>query len=544
MYFDTFKGIVPRTPAHRLDKGYSIVAKDVNLQHGTLKPWRELLHLKTVSYSTLGLEIYGCCYFPWDKCVSVARWIPDCPRLYITGRSDYPEVASVTWKNCVLEYIRLGVLSPPTVPLVSYLTVPDKTIETSMRAYIETWVNELDEESSPSYPSSYLAVNDGQAVTVSFTSTPPAEYKITRRRLYRLSTGFRIGTEKEQIPETDYLFVIELPITTTSYIDTVKDMNLGWALSTHEVKPPPDALSGITAVESTETLCGYVENKLYFTKNGQPWNWPTELELTLDDNIVHIISGDDGTLFVTTTGRPYIVEGVAACGDRPCREVKKLDYPFPDIGCGYLHSAIQTPFGAVYASADGLVALSRNSAPTLITERLLAADDWVQLRPETARLAYYRGYIFCVTDAVSFMLLLDEHMYTEQTSTALMTTFSDTPIDMVRGDSGELIFLFSDGKVMQWDAGTTYRPFEWMMEVFVGRHHWWPAAQIETDGSTTLTISGENGVESIRNIANNSMFRLPRLGRNRKHFVSLTGSAEVKWLRIGETEVNASNGGG
>lgn len=223
-------------------------------------------------------------------------------------------------------------------------------------------------------------------------------------------------------------------------------------------------------------------NKLYFTKNHQPWNWPLELELTLDDNIVHLAQ-DDGELFASTTGKPYNIEGTPTCGDRPCRPVTKADYEFPDIGCGYAHSAIVTPFGMVYASTDGLVLVSKSAPPTILTEGVLAADDWALLRPDTTRLIYYKGYIICVTDEVSFMLLLDNKTYAASAATAVMSTISDTPIDMVRSDTGELLFLDANGLLSQWNAGTTLRPYYWLSAPFiVGAQHWWPVAQIRVRG--------------------------------------------------------------
>lgn len=541
MLIDTFRGISPRTPEHVLGRGMATRAHNVDLSHGSLHPWREPLAIRQLPAGTMTLEMFGCCAFGWEGCVSVARWLPDCPRLYITGRGAYPEVAQVNAGECSLDYQRLGVPMPSTLPLVSYITVTDKTVETALRTYVFTYVNNLGEEGAPSYPSTELAVNDGQAVTVSGWAPQPDEYRVEKVRIYRLATGFRTGAEKEQEFVSEYLFVAEVPVTDGQYLDTKKELDLQWALHTREVREPPANLQGITAVDGVSTLVGFVGNKLYFTKNGQPWNWPLELEITLDDNIVGLAS-DDGKLYITTTGRPYIVDGVADCGDRPCRPVVKSDYPFADIGCGYPHSRVVTPFGLVYSTAEGLALLNSHEAPTLITDPVLAARDWALLRPDTTRLAYWRGWLFCITDEVSFMFLLDRNTYREQGQLADMTTISDTPVDMVLSDSGALLMVGSDGIVSQWDAGTTLRPYEWSCPIITGSHHWWPAGRVEVDGSTRLTIEGENGAIFSRTVATNRAFRLPRLGRNRKHYLQFKGTGEVVFTRLGETEVDESNG--
>ena len=539
MLIDTFRGISPRTPEHVLGRGLATRAHDVDLSHGTLMPWREPLAVHQMPAGTMTLEVVGCCYYGWDTCVSVARWIPDCPRLYITGHADYPEVCLLDLKTCGITYQRLGVPQPSTLPLVSYITVPEKSVESAYRQYVFTYVNNLNEEGAPSYPSSQLVVNDGDAVTVSGWVAQPAEYNVTTVRVYRLATGFRSGAEKEQEPVTSYLLAAEIPVTQGTLLDSKKDLDLEYGLSTREVREPPADLRGITAIDGSETLAGFVGNKLYFTKNGQPWNWPLELEVTLDDNIVGMES-DDGYLYITTTGRPYVVEGTADCGDRPCRPVTKSDYPFPDIACGYAHSRTITPFGLAYVTNEGIAMFAHNSAPVIITDSVLAARDWAKLQPDTARLTYWRGWLVCVTDAVSFMLLLDQHTYREQAQIADMTTISDTPVDIILSDSGELLLLSSNGIVSQWNAGTRYRPYEWITPLYIGAHHWWPAGVVEVNGTTTLTIEGENGVWFERPVSTNRAFRMKRLGRNRKHYLRLSGTGEVMFTRLGETEVDAS----
>ncbi|HAP0005691.1 TPA: hypothetical protein NY224_002347 [Escherichia coli] len=538
MMLSTFRGISPRTPDHMLSEGMAIIARDVNLQHGTLKPWREPRLVTQLPDTTLTVEAYGCCYFAWDTCVSVARWLPDVPRLYLTGRKDYPEVA-VIGKECALDYARLGVPAPDTTPLVAYITVPDKSIETSLRTYVFTYVNWLSEESAPSYPGTELAVNDGQSVTVSGWEEQPPEYRVQKVRIYRRTTGFRSGAEKEQNIITEYLLVDEIDITQKTYVDTRKDMDLRWQLPTREVREPPANLQGIVAIEGTAVLAGFVGNRLLFTKDGQPWNWPLALEMTLDDNIVHITQ-DDGNLYVSTTGRSYVVDASPVCDDRPCRAVMSSDYPMPDIGCGYAHSAITTPFGMVYASTDGLVLLSKSQPTQILTEGVLAADDWVKLRPETTRLAYYKGYLFCVTDAVSFMLLLDANSYKVAAQVAAMSTFSDTPVDMVLSDSGELLLLDDEGMLHQWNAGTRYRPYLWVSHVIMtGFQSWLPVAQIGVDGEVTYTLkAGEHNIYS-RRVTHNRPFRTRRLMRNAEHRVVLEGTGEVRYLRLGTTVQDA-----
>jgi hypothetical protein len=536
-----FAGIVPRVPEHMLGDGAAVIAHDVDLSHGTIKAWREPLTVKQLPGTTLTLEVYGCCYFGWDTCVSVARWLPDCPRLYITGHAAYPEVAAVNFSECTLDYARLGIPAPGTAPILSYIEPGDKTVESSSRAYVYTFVNWLDEEGAPSYPSTDMVCNDGDQVIVSGFDVPAPEYRVEKVRVYRRVTGFRDGREKEQEPATEWLLVGETAVGSAAFIDTKKDRYLGTALSTREVREPPADLQQIVAISDTAILCGFAGNKLYFTKPRQPWNWPLELEVTLDDNIVHIAEVD-GSVFVSTTGRPYMVAGDAGCDDRPCREVVKMDYPFEDIGCGYAHSAIGTPFGMVFAGKDGLVLVNRSEQPTIITNQFFAADDWRALAPDTVRLAYHDGYLICVTDRISFRLLLDHKTYQAEAQNALLTTISDEPVDMVLSDSGELLML-QDGYVKQWNAGVRLRPYHYVTApLMTGYQAWMPAAEVNLlSGETTFSLVAENRTMFSRPVALNRPFRTARLNRNRKYYVDFTGTGEVSFYRVGQTNVDMGN---
>ena len=163
-----FFGIAPRFRRKQLPKNYSIVAHDVDLTHGTLRPFREPLKISDKTGASK-VHAVGCDIFTWDECVSVAEWLPDCPRLFVTGRVGYPETATID--NGKLTYRRLGVLRPPTPPSV---TATDVNSETSRNvAYVATFVNNFGEESGPSLPSSEVIIEDGQPINVSVQYYPP-----------------------------------------------------------------------------------------------------------------------------------------------------------------------------------------------------------------------------------------------------------------------------------------------------------------------------------------------------------------------------------
>lgn len=526
-----FYGIQPRTPLHMLKPGYAIKAHNVDLVHGTIKPWREYKVLSKVPSTSLKLYAFGCCYFTWNECVNVTEWVPNCRRLYITGRASYPEVALIG-DNCTLTYQRLGVYAPNNAPQVSPSPIAEKSRLTENRAYIYTFMNNLGEESAPSFVSEEIEIDDGMQATVSGFETPSPEYNITTICLYRRATGFATGLEKEEDVVTDYALVGMYPISTTQIIDTLKLRQLGRMITTEEVKEPPQNLKNITLINDAALLAGAYENKIRFSEGHRPWSWPLKQEITLDDTVVGL-GYLQGSLFVATDGNPYIIDASSGCDSIDCRTTLKLPYPFPMIACSSGKGSVITPLGMIYVSTDGLVLLSKGDNPKLITEPVYSVDDWRYLRPETMRLAYYRGAVYCVSDVVSFIFWIDGQTYAGIENQRL-TTFSDMPKDMVLSRNGELLFL-EDGEVRQWNASDTLRAYEWVSEPInamfkfsLSRFH-----MILVDYSVDFTWITPLS-EWNRRIGGPFYgdFALPLRGRHRDYTVKLEGIGEVERLRM------------
>lgn len=453
-----FAGIIPRLRKKQLPKGYATVAHDVDLTHGTLKAFREPRHLQDAPPDAVHMHVWGCDVLVWDKCVSVAEWLPDCPRLFVTGNADYPQTA--TMEQGKLVYRRLGVLPPPIPPIPTVPTPTEVSDRHRSIAYMATFVNNFGEESGASVPSHDVVIEDGQAVELSFRYAPPIEYDIKKVRIYRRETGFRTGLEKEQEFETHWFFLVELDINEISFTDTHAIIYLGWAYENLDTREPPAALKNITSIPDTAILAGSVQNKLLFSRNLQPNNWELSQEMTLDDNVI-ALGASGNSLYVATDGHPYRVQADVGCDNRACREIYRYQQAFPMINCHVGHGAVMTPFGFIYASVGGLVMLSDSPNPQVITSDVLSQDDWWQLEPHTTRLAYSKGALFVVTNKISFILWLDTNTY-QDAKHKKMVTISDVPTDMFTTRQGELLLLQQDARIVQWNAGNRLRPYKWL----------------------------------------------------------------------------------
>lgn len=529
-----FFGIAPRFRRKQLPRNYSIVAHNVDLTHGTLKAFREPLKVSDKTGSAR-LHATGCDIFTWDKCVDVAEWLPDCPRLFVTGRVSYPETATIDGGK--LTYRRLGVMRPPSAPVVSTTDVESETSRNV--AYLATFVNSFGEESGPSFPSTEVVIEDGQAVHVTVDYAPPLEYDIEKVRVYRRETGFRTGAEKVQETATGWFLVAELDVGDTDFVDDMKMIELNYGLTTLETREPPAEMRNITTIDQSALLVGSVRNKLVFSKHLQPHNFPLSDEMTLDDNIVALGSLGNN-LFVATDGHPYRLIADAGCDERNCREIVRYDEPMPMIACHTGRGSVVTPFGFVYVSADGLVLLPENGNARVLTTDVLSADDWRLLEPHTIRLEYHKGALFIVSNRVSMIYWLDNNTYGDSKNKRLVT-ISDVPIDMMQTRQGELLMLKDDG-VYQWNAGNTLRPYRWVSE-FIDTGYFFDITRVRAyvdRSAVKITTESDRGTVERLFPPGDSNIPFTRHGRRKEFQVRVEGVGEVLELGIGVSKVDMS----
>lgn len=529
-----FAGIVPRLRSKQLPKGYATVAHNVDLSHGSIKAFLEPRHIKDAPTDAVKLYAWGCDLLTWDKCVDVAEWLPDCPRLYVTGNADYPQTA--TMENGQLVYRRLGVLAPPSPPVAAATSVHND--KSRSVAYITTFVNSFGEESGPSIPSNDVVVEDGQRVEVSFRYNPPIEYDIRKVRIYRRETGFNTGLEKEQQLQTHWFFLTELDVQAREFTDTTSIIDLGWAFDGIDTREPPANLANITAIPQTAILAGSVANKLLFSRNLQPHNWELSQEMTLDDNVVSM-GAVGNSLFVATDGHPYRVQADVGCDRRECRQVFRFAQSFPIISCHTGRGAITTPFGFVYATTEGVVLLTEGANPQIITSEVLSQDDWRKLAPHTARFAYYKGALFVVTEKISFILWIDSNTYADSKNKK-MTTISDEPIDMTVTRQGELLLLHQNGIIVQWNAGAKLRPYRWV-SADIDTGFMFDLTRLRAkvlNADTQISLISDRATITRRFVTGDTIIPFGRHGRVRQFNIEAVGTGEITEIVTGLSEVD------
>lgn len=83
-----FGGLAPRQTPQNLHQAMAVVAEDVDLSRGTLRPWRT--DKKVSSKTGNAIFVDKCCYLANDNCkASFSRIDTDCCYLIASGVQDY-----------------------------------------------------------------------------------------------------------------------------------------------------------------------------------------------------------------------------------------------------------------------------------------------------------------------------------------------------------------------------------------------------------------------------------------------------------------------
>jgi hypothetical protein len=510
-------------------------AEDANLADGRLAPWGA----PEVLLEDVALDESGAGTILPDGgvargCLRAVRYLPDDGRILAVAAGGPP--GRLMGSRDGLDFEPVG-RDAPALPLAAATVGPDRPgRDYDGRSYVYTLTNPAGEESPPSPPSNAVQAADGQAVALDL----PAVGGPGLVRIYRSVTGSRTGAEERRDPWTIWLLAaaVEAGQGPVRLEDARPMKDLGMPLQTLEDSPPP-YMRHLALVGGTGVLVGALGNRVFFSENLLPHVWPDEHVLTLPDGVANLGCLDERVL-VTTGGRGFVIDGSPSCEDRKGRAVQDTDQPWPDIGRGH-RSAAMTPFGLAFASVEGLALLRPDATVALLSSDWLSRDDWRALRPETARMAYWRGRLAFATDAGTFVLEIDNDTFHGYRLGAL-TSLSLRPTDLMVSGNGELLML-DGGRLLRFDAGPPM-PFRWR------------SAELRFDGKTSPTVLrlglAPGGLATVRLMAlgrswegqahGRHPIRLPRLGRALRCRVEIRGRDPVDFLELGTALMTLDKG--
>lgn len=245
--------------------------------------WLEFSADTDVMRSPIADDAYSRLY--WTKAGDVPRYAPNTLILQ-AGVGPYPRASYL-----------LGI-PKPTTALTPSAPAPGASVTPEYRTYVYTYVSEYGEEGPPSPPSAEITVDPAGSVTLSVPAgAPTGSYNITLKRIYRSSAA---------AGGANYQFVAEIPLATSSYVDSKNQGDLGEVLPSTDWVAPPTTLRGLRMMANGAAV-GFTNKALHLSEPNLPHAWPHEYPI--DAKIVGIGTFGQSVAVLTDT-YPYVFSGV------------------------------------------------------------------------------------------------------------------------------------------------------------------------------------------------------------------------------------------
>jgi hypothetical protein len=395
----TMLGMKPRMESTLLPEFNASLAQDCVFDTGVLMPVSQDL-ATAVTFPMVPTSIFHYrdeFWFAWDRDVNAIRSPvsrDEYGRIYYTDGL-YPKVTTAAiatgGTTRPTTYFRLGIPAPSAVLTVSVITPPAGSSDSSAtddetRFYLHTFVSATGEEGPPSGASPEYTISiPGSSVTLSIPAPQSNNNNIVRRRIYRSATSDSTS---------GWYKVAELDPGVSTFTDTLTDAQLGAELATEGYLPPPETMTGLCLM-ANGIAAGFTGNTVLFSEAYLPYAWPEANQLTTEDDVVAICPVAT-SLVIGTKGYPYIMTGVAPSSIT----AQKLNV---QQACISKRSMVSVDGIVMYASPDGIVAVSVSDGVTVATEQILTRQQWQAMHPATLRAWAYEGKYIGITDSVAFV---------------------------------------------------------------------------------------------------------------------------------------------
>jgi hypothetical protein len=288
--------------------------------------------------------------------------LADGGRFYWSDGLTPPKMTTMARLLATQPPLLMGIPSPPVAPGVS---VSGGSTPVETRAYAYTWASGSHEEGPPSPPT--LATGNANG-TWNITMTAPTVGHTTDRdlqyvRIYRTITNLQgIAT---------FFFVVELPIATLAYADTIPSATVGLndQLRSMNWLPPPDDLKGMVNM-ANGMIAGFRDTEVWICEPYRPHAWPPQYLLSVESKIIGL-GVQQQSLVILTEGWTYIATGI-----RPdAMSLTKVATLEP---CTSMGSIVSAPEGVMYTSVNGLMVVSSGIGINS-TAGMVRKDQWPTL---------------------------------------------------------------------------------------------------------------------------------------------------------------------
>lgn len=522
-----FRGARPKIESHLLELGEAVRAVNCRLQTGGLMPFRGNTQIQAASVGgveTIAKYADSAFWFEFTNDVNVVNGPIESDTedaVYFTGDGvpamTYSSIATTGGGPYPTNRYRLGLPAPSVAPSAAVTGVATGGDETAdSRAYVMTYVSARGEEGPPSDPSNIIGVLEGQAGSLTNLAVAPAgNYNVTKKRIYRTSTASG---------DTSFLFVAEIDVATTTYADNVQTEELGGVLPSLDWNAPPDSMIGLIDADNG-VLAGFYGKELFLSEPYLPHAWPHSI--TMSDEIVGLVNIRGG-IVVATKGQPQLVSFT----DPSAAAQIGIESP---RACVSKRSMVDMGEFAVFATADGLVAVDGAGNAPLITARVIDKYEWQTFNPETIHAyrleSWYVGFYQGDSGNAGFAIAVDGSSYVQ------LDFYADA--GFVDQDTGGL-YLLIDGNIVKWDDNAAaLLSYVWRSgTVLLPGPKNMACARVDADDyPVTFKIFNEDTGAEIHSVlvGSDNPFWLPDNNLVRRYSIELSGDNTVRRVQVAES---------
>ena len=391
------------------------------------------------------------------------------------------------------------------------------------RSYVYSYVTPLGEEGPPS-GAVKITVNDLQVVTLTFptsiagdvtpkldsTSDASRPYNLTggKRRIYRTATG---------TTSTEYLFVADVDITTTTFEDNLLDVALGEPMPSLNWFPPPLDMKSVTSTPNG-FIVGYSGNSLCVSEAMFPHAFNPFNQLGFTGNVTGIATTGD-SLVVFTDDAPYLVTGSTP----GTLSAIRIDH---QQTCANKASIVNMGGYVLFASPDGLCSVTANDM-AIETQNYLTRDQWQAYSPSTMRGYLYEGVYIGFSDTKQFMFdrRQDPEVLTDISGFTVSSGFNDVSED-------KLYVLDNTGHISTWETGSN-QTYTWKSKLNREPTAICPAAlRIFATGDVVFKLYADGTLVFTTTVTNSNIVRLPGGYRAKEFQIEVSGSGVLQSFAI------------
>ena len=517
-----FSGLKPLVDPVLLDVTDATVAKNTRLISGAIEPLLGTTALKALTktgvhtiwrYGTSTVETEYWLEFT-EHCDVLRSPILDNQygMVYWCGE-EYPKYAPNSLVISGTSYpggsYKLGIPKPAATIGMSG-TAPSIAAQSETRTYVYTYVSAYGEEGQPSTACTPVVLDPTQPVNLdSMSVAPVGAYNITTKRIYRSST---VNSQAQ------FQFVAEIPVSQTTYTDTIAQSSLGEVLPSTLWSPPPAGMINMRNL-GNGAMIGSVANTAYLSEPNLPHAWPNQYPT--DWTIVGIgVYGQ--TAILLTDSHPYALTGV----DPAAMSISQLNL---EQACLSRESVVDASDSVMYASPDGLVGIDANGM-TILTKQLFTRKQWQAYNPSSMIAAIYDNkYIaaYTTTAGVNGLLVLD---FSGQGAVCVECDINLTyPITAIYADTRtDTLYFAQNGNIVRYDRGSALT-YTWCSKTFRTPYPLnMTVGQVLAEAyPVTMKVYADGVLKATKSVANKEIFRLPGGFRALDWQIELSGTAKI-----------------